>query len=214
MKVMLIDSPSDPVRLAYLHVFDKRPGMRNADGSKSPDKFEVNPIFSPDGDNAARVRAAIEAVAKEKYGEKPVNASDKDGKTTGQIPAWQAVLTDFGEDQRGLRIGNQKKTKDGEIADGFADMVYVSAKNTVRPTVVNRNRTPLIGEDGVIYSGCYGSVQIDVWALNKLGVKKRIVTDLLGVQFSRDGDAFSAGARPADPDDFADLDAGDDSGLD
>jgi hypothetical protein len=76
----------------------------------------------------------------------------------------------------------------------------------VRPTVINRDRTPLTAADGVIYSGCHGNVQVEVWAQdNSYG--KRINAQLLGVQFTRDGDSFGGGTQPAKPDDFADLSA-------
>lgn len=202
MIIMLTDTPDDPVRLAFPHLFTKPPGMQNADGSTSPPKFEATPIFRPDGENARRVREAIDAVAKEKYGTKEVT-----DETGAKVPAYKSILADFDDDQKGLRSGNKKKTKGGEIYDGFANMVYVVARNETRPTVINRDRSPVIAEDGVIYAGCYANLQIDIWALNKPGVKKRIVTDLLGVQFSREGDAFSSGAAPSDPNSFADLSA-------
>jgi len=207
MRIILRDSPNDPVRLGFVHVFTMREGMKNDDGTKSPDKFEVNPIFRPDGDNAKRVREAIEAVAKEKYGEKLVKVSDKDGNTTGEAPAWRAELDGFADDQSGLRKGNLKKTQGGDIYDGFEGMVYVAARNTTRPTIVDQGRNPLVPADGKPYAGCYGNVEIDVWALKKQGVKRRICTDLLGVQFTRDGDAFSASSRPTDPQSFPDLSA-------
>lgn len=196
MQVRLIDSPTDPVRLAFLHVFKKRPGMRNNDGSTSPDKFEVTAILKPGGDNEKRVKDAIAAVAKEKYGDN-----------------WATMYKEeFADDQRGLRKGDLKKTQAGEVYDGFAGNVYVVARNTKRPTIVDRDRSALTEEDGRPYAGCYGTVHIDVWALKKKGVKPRIVTDLTGVQFTRDGDAFGSGSAPASPDEFDDLSAGDEEG--
>lgn len=209
MLVKLIDTPEDPVRLAFVHVFSKRPGMTNADGSKSPDKFEINPIFRPDGANAQRLRDAITEVAKEKYGTKIVK--DDDG---NEVPAYKLVLSEFEDDQAGIRKGNRKKDKSGNIYDGFEGMSYVVARNEARPLVIDRDKTPLSAEDGRPYGGCYGTVHVDVWALNKPGLKKRIVTDQKGVQFTRDGDAFSAGAPPAKPDDFDNLSAANDGDED
>jgi hypothetical protein len=203
MKVQLIDSPNDPVRLAFLHCFTKRPGMKNADGSSSPDKYEVTALLTPGGANEKRVKDAILEVAKEKYGDKPMK--DENGETK---PTYLVVMSEFGDDQKGLRKGNLKKSKSGEIYDGFEGMSYIVAKNETRPTVVDRDRSPLTAEDGRPYSGCYGTVHIDIWALNKPGMKKRIVSDLTGIQFTRDGDAFGAGSGPSAPDEFADLSAG------
>jgi hypothetical protein len=193
MQVKLIDSPQDPVRIAFVHVFHKRPGMKNNDGSTSPDKFETTAILKPGGDNEKKVKAAIAAVAKEAYGDN-----------------WGTMYKEeFADDQRGLRKGDLKKSQDGVIYDGFEGNTYVVARNVKRPTVVDRDRSPLTEEDGRPYAGCYSTVHIDVWALTKRGVKKRIVTDLTGLQFSRDGDAFGGGSVPAKPDDFEDLSVGD-----
>jgi hypothetical protein len=208
MKVMLVDSAEDPVRLAFVFCFNKREGMTNQDGSKSPDKFEINPIFSPNGKNAEKVRDAIVAACKEKYGEEPVDVLDKDGVKTGEKkPAWKAIYDEFGDDQKGLRKGNLKRDKGEQVYAGFEDMVYVAARNTTRPGVYNRDGTPLVEEDGKPYAGCYGNVEIDVWALKKQGVKKRVCTDLLGVQFTRDGDAFGGGSAPSTAASFANLSA-------
>jgi hypothetical protein len=204
--VKLIDTPNDPVRLAFLHVFTKRPGMQRDDGSTGEAKFEVTPILKPGGDNEKRVNVAIEAVAKEKYGEKMVK--DDDG---NPAPNWKVVLAGLDEDRKGLRSGNKKRDKGGNIFDGFEGMKYITARTVKRPTVVNRDRSILVEEDGIIYSGCFGSVNIDIWALKKQGVKPCIVADLLGVQFTRDGDAFGGGAAPSSPDDFADLGADEDA---
>ena len=64
-------------------------------------------------------------------------------------------------------------------------------------------------EDGRPYGGCYVRAVLDLWAQdNKWG--KRINCTLKGVQFIKDGDAFSA-STPAQDEDFADIsDTGDD----
>lgn len=201
--VKLIDTPEDPVRLAFVHVFTKRPGMQRDDGSTGEAKYEITAIIEPDGENAKRMRAAIAEVAKEKWGEKEV--SDGEG---GKVPAYKQVLADLDEDRQGLRKGNKKRDKGNEIVDGFADKLYVTARNTKRPTVIDRGRNPLTDEDGMIYSGAYGTVHVDVWAMKKQGVKPCIVSDLTGVQFTRDGDAFGGGSTPAKADDFDDLGEG------
>ena len=78
------------------------------------------------------------------------------------------------------------------------------AYNTVRPTVVDRDRSPLTAQDGKPYSGSYVNVIIDVWAQdNSYG--KRINAQLQGVQFVRDGEAFSGGGTSADASDFDEI---------
>lgn len=210
MKVMLIDTPEDPLRLAFLHIFTKREALPNDDGSPGTPKFEATALIQPGGANQKRVEEAIVAVAKEKYGDEMVDELDRDGEKTGKkVPAWKAIYAEFTDDQKGLRKGNLKKDKGNQVYSGFEDMLYVCARNTNRPGVFDRDTSPLVAEDGRPYSGCYGNVEVDVWALKKQGVKKRIVIDLLGVQFTRDGDAFGSGSAPSQASSFASLSAAD-----
>lgn len=215
MKVMLIDTPADPIRIAFAHIYEKREGMVDQKtGKKGADKFELTAIIKPGGDNQKRVEDAIVAVMQEKYGTKMVDVFDKDGERTGeQLPAWQVLWRhEFQDDQKGLRKGNLKRDKSREIYDGFEGNLYITGRNENRPGVFNRAAVPVTsGDDGAPYSGCYGNVEIDIWALNKPNVTKRIVIDLLGVQKTRDGDAFGAGSAPSKASSFANLSAADDS---
>lgn len=217
MKVMLVDTPADPVRLAFLHLWTKRDGFKDPKtGEVSAGKFEATPVFGPNGANAKKVQAAIVQVAKEKFGGKPTKVFDAEGEAVMEngehkmLPAWDAILRSMIDDQKGLRKGNLKKTAAGDPYEGFEGMVYVNPKNATRPGIFDRDATPLAQEDGRPYSGCYGNVEIDIWALNKPNVTKRIVCDLLGVQFTRDGDAFGGGSAPSKAESFASLSAADD----
>ena len=105
-----------------------------------------------------------------------------------------------------LRDGAEK----GDL-DGFGeDVVFFNARNPRRPTIVDRDRTPLTEADGKPYAGCYVAVLLDVWAQdNKFG--KRVNATLTGVQFVADGEAFGGGTV-ATADDFDDL-SGEGSGV-
>ena len=60
------------------------------------------------------------------------------------------------------------------------------------------------------YAGCYVNAVLEFWAQdNKFG--KRVNATLMGVQFFRDGDAFSGGGAASD-DDFDDVTSGADAG--
>lgn len=108
------------------------------------------------------------------------------------------------KDRLALHDGDDKASK----YDGFAGMRYISPSSDTRPTVVDRDRSPLTKDDGRIYSGCYVNAKVEFWTMdNNFG--QRVNCTLLGVQFVKDGDAFGAGSPPANPDDFPDLDAGD-----
>lgn len=99
-----------------------------------------------------------------------------------------------------LRDGKTKKSMDG-FGDG---VVFFNASSEKRPTVFDRDRTPLTENDGRPYAGCYVNALVSVWAQdNKYG--KRINFELNGVQFYKDGDAFGGGGAPAAADDFPDL---------
>ncbi len=95
---------------------------------------------------------------------------------------------------------------DGDLKseyDGYAGCMSLSAKNKARPLVVDRDKTPLTQADGKPYAGCYVHASVEFWAQdNQWG--KGIRCTLRGVQFYKDGDAFSGGA-PASPDEFDDL---------
>lgn len=106
-------------------------------------------------------------------------------------------------------FGNNNKCNisDGNLAeyDGYAGMVAVSAKSKTRPLVIDADKTPLAEEDGKPYAGCYVNAIIEFFGYDNSG--KGVSATLKGVQFVRDGDAFS-GSAPASEDDFDDLSDG------
>lgn len=164
------------VRLSFAHLF--RP-QAFGDGEGEP-RYNCNFLIDPttkDGKaNLRAVKDAIEYVKKEK---------------------WPKGAPKLGDSKICLRDGNDTEY------DGYEDMMYVSASNARRPMVLDRDKSPLTEEDGVIYSGCYVDAIIRVWAQdNKYG--KRVNASLEAVRFRRDGEAF--GAAPPDPDEFDDLD--------
>lgn len=100
--------------------------------------------------------------------------------------------------------------QDGDTRDydGYEGMMALSAKNAVRPLVLDRDKSPLTQEDGKPYAGCYVNATVEIFGYTNSG--NGISAELKGVQFVKDGDAFSAGS-PADPDDFDDLSDGADA---
>ena len=86
-----------------------------------------------------------------------------------------------------------------------------SAQDNAQPSFFDQVRNELTLDQArkLIYSGCYVNIRIDLWAQdNQYG--QRINAGLRGVQFYKDGDAFSAG-RPADSNEFEDVSEGSDS---
>lgn len=94
-----------------------------------------------------------------------------------------------------------------EEYDGLDDtVVYFNANNTVRPTVIDKDKSPLVEEDGRPYAGCYVNAIVDFWPQdNQYG--KRVNASLRGVQFYAEGEAFGGG-RAADVDDFDAIEGG------
>ena len=127
-----------------------------------------------------KVKDAIMQVAKARWGEK----------------APQVLSTLYRDDRLCLKDGDKKDY------EGYAGNMYIRASNKVRPLVLNRDKTPLTEQDGVIYSGCYVEVIMSFWAQdNKWG--KRVNANLRGVRFHSDGEAFSGGGT-ASVDEFGD----------
>lgn len=89
--------------------------------------------------------------------------------------------------------------------DGYEGMWAVKASNNKRPTVIDRERSPILEEDDIIYAGCYVNALINCWAQNN-NFGKRINANLLGVQFVKEGDTFGDGAKVADAGEFDELD--------
>lgn len=93
---------------------------------------------------------------------------------------------------------------DDKDYDGYENHWSVKAGSIRRPTVIDRDKTPLVEDDDKIYAGCYVNAIIDFWVQdNEYG--KRVNANLYGVQFVRDGEAFGMGAVDV-TDDFDEVD--------
>jgi len=96
--------------------------------------------------------------------------------------------------------------KDGDFVDydGYEGHMSIKAGANRRPTVIDRDKTPLVEDDGKPYAGCYVNAVLELWYQdNSYG--KRVNCNLLGIQFSKDGDSFGAGDTDV-TDDFDDED--------
>lgn len=171
------------VRAAFLQLFEAK--QVNGEGEAA---YGGSFIFDKTSANVKKLNDAIDAEAKKKWGEKA-----------------PAML-------KQLRAADKVCLHDGDLKadyEGFPGHFFVSARNKSRPLVVAQDKTPLTKDDGKPYSGCFVNAVVDVWAQdNKFG--KRINASLKGVQFLRDGDAFS-GSAPASPDAFDNVSEGADA---
>ena len=175
MKVKLTE-----VRIAFADIF-----VAKAIGDGDP-RHSARFIIKPKDPQVKEIDAAIEAVAKEKWKDKA-----------------PAILAKIIKDGNCCFQKSDYLDKNGEPYDGFAGMYSLGAANKAKPLVIDRDKSPLTQADGRPYAGCFVNAQVDIWAQdNAFG--RRINASLSGVQFFKDGDAFTGG-QAADPDDFDDL---------
>lgn len=165
------------VRLAFPDLWEAR--AFNGEGEA---KFGASFLFPKDHPAVKKLEEAFETVAKEKW----------TAKASAVLKALRAA------DNICLHDGDAK----AELA-GYEGNYYVSARTSTRPLVIDRDRSTLAKADGKPYGGCYVNAIVDVWAQDN-GFGKRINAQLAGVQFVKDGDAFSGGGA-ASPDEFDDL---------
>jgi len=168
------------VRLAFPSLFEAK--SFNGEGKAT---FGASLLIDPADAQVKVINAAIDAVAKDKWGAKADTVLK-------QLRASDKVC---------LHNGDMKSAY-----DGFAGNLYLSASNPVRPTVLGVDKAPLVAADGKPYAGCYVNVVLEVWAQDN-GFGKRVNATLTGVQFFRDGDSFTGGGA-ADEADFDDISAG------
>jgi len=165
------------VRLSFPQLFE----AKTVNGEGKP-AFSAAFLISPKDPQIAMLNTAITTVAAEKWGAKA-----------------DAILkTIRAADKTCLHSGDLKSNY-----DGFEGMMYVSARNPLKPYVVDLNKTPLVAEDGRPYAGCFVNAVLELWTQdNNYG--KRVNATLLGVQFYKDGESF-VGGGVADDSDFDDL---------
>lgn len=165
------------VRLAFPALFE----AKTVNGEGDP-AFSAAFLLDPADPQVKAINAAIDTVAKEKFGAKA-----------------DAVL-------KQMRTGDKVCLHNGDSkADyaGFPGNLFISSRSKTRPLVLNADKTPLTAADGKPYAGCYVNAIVELWPQdNNYG--KRVNASLRGVQFVKDGDAF-AGGGSASEDEFDDV---------
>ena len=124
-----------------------------------------------------------------------------------QLKTVQAAIKEVGEAEFGKDWGKARMpiidgvTKD---YDGYEGTWALKATTKKRPVVVDRDKSPLVEDDGKPYAGCYVNASITINAFgNNYG--KFVVANLNAVQFTKDGDSFG-GDSGGGADDFDALD--------
>lgn len=181
----------DDVRIAFCNSLWVAESFGGAGGTGEP-AHAARFIINPKAKCVKLIDDAILQVATEKWKDKA-----------------PAILKKLYADSNVCFVKGDYEDKNGEVYDGFEGSYSLGARSATRPLVIDRDKTPLVPSDGRPYPGCYVNAQVDIWAQdNSFG--RRINAQLSGVQFLRDGDAFSGG-RPASADEFDDVaDVGED----
>lgn len=181
------------VRLSYPDLW--KPGKPMNEGDTP--KYGAHFIFDKDSEAAAAAKAALTQAAQETFGAN-----------------WQAIVGAMEKSKKCVRNGNDNLTKDGAIRDGYADKLYLVARNKAKPLVIGPRRGPdgqfpvLTEEGGKPYGGCYVNVKVDIKAMKaKDRIPNQIYATLLTVQFVSDGEAF--GAAPGTAEGFDDVEGAD-----
>lgn len=170
-------------RIAFANIWK----AQQVNGQGDP-KFSAAFLIAPDHPQVAAIEAAEKEVAKAKWNTKA-----------------DSVL-------KAARASGKQVLKDGDTKSdyaGYEGMLFINTSNPQRPTIVDRDKTPLSEEDGKPYGGCYVNAVIELWAQdNQFG--KRVNASLAGIQFVKDGDRFAGGSKAEDTD-FEELGDGADA---
>ena len=167
-----------PCRLSYTHVFSKY----NPDGDDKNAKYMTN-VLIPAGEKEtlAAIRKAIEAA-----------------KNSGIVSKWG------GKEPKKLDM----PLRDGDDKDDdvYAGMLYVNAKSSTRPGIVDRGKAPIVDEEEV-YSGVWAIVSVTFYPYDTNG-NRGVACGLNNIMKFKDDEKL--GGRTSAENDFAGIDEDED----
>lgn len=161
---------------SYANVFRAQAAMTPG---KDP-QYSLTLLWDKKNPKLAKLREAIEEVAKAKFGAKAKQMLEK-----GQL-------------KNPLRDGDGDRPND----DLYAGKLFLTARSSDKPGVVDSTAEPLMSQDE-FYSGCMARMDIWVYAFDKAG-NKGVACILNNVQKVDDGERL--GGRRSAADAFADAD--------
>lgn len=184
----------DNVRISYPYIFSPDPGKPDKKTGKLPaPKYRADfllPLASHKADIVA-IRAAAIALSKESF--------------KGQVVSAE-------------RLCVRNVSQSGKPEQDGCWLLRASEKK--RPAVVGKGNVPLAEEDGVLFPGCYVSLNFRLWAQDHDDGGKRINANLLAVRWMsnpKPGDVpieAGGGVRPEVSDVFAGFEDEEGGGLD
>ena len=172
------------VRLAFPKLWTPEPFEGGTDPTPY---FSATFIIPKDSKQTKQIEDLMKSLAIAKWGPQKGPLVLKSAKTIGKV---------F------FRDGDSKAEY-----EGFEGNNFIAARTKTRPNTFDGMRNTVTEADGIIYAGCYVNAIISCYAYTK--GNNGLGAGLKGVQFKRDGDAFSGGGKPAEADDFDELGAPD-----
>lgn len=150
-------------RLSFPNLFRPRKQSQDADAKE---KYSLSMLF-PAGTDLAKLKAAANAAARDKWG-------DKVGSMKLKTPFLDAA--------------------DYEYEGYGAGMVLIRASSIQKPGIVDAKVQPILDESEV-YPGCYGRASLRAFAYDTSG-NKGVSFGIVNFQKTRDGEPLGGRSRP------------------
>lgn len=176
------------VRLSFPHLTE--PQVNRNDPSKPP-TYNADLILSESHPDWIKFTQRYATLAQEKFKE---NA--------------QAVMQMIQNDRKSRCFGNgaeKVNTKTFQVYSGYAGNLFISAKSTNKPQIIQADGKPIDGNNTMLYrdltskmyAGCRVNVAIKPWiqvANREKGYGNGVRCDLIAIQFAADDEPFGEGA--------------------
>ena len=180
-------------RASYPELFVAKPFDESNPNSDRSYKIDLR-IAKDDKETLKSITDAMIASVKEQYADK----------APAMYKSFKADAKNFP-----LKDGDEVLNKQGEPIAPGCYVLRAKRREADGPPGVFDNKAgadgkpaKLSAESGRIYAGCFINASVDIWA--QKGKYQGVRCTLSGVQFSKDGEAFS-GSRPASADEFESL---------
>lgn len=159
------------VRASYVNLWEPK----SVNGSEP--KYGLQVLLPKDHPQVAEIKKLVAEAAQSKF---PGKVKDGQVSKTLKLP---------------LRDGDEERDE----AD-YAGCYFFNASAKRRPCVVDKAKTPLTKEDGVIYSGCYVNLSLSVYPFDAQA-QKGVAVGLNAVQFKADGPRLDGASDGSEFDD-------------
>lgn len=172
-----------PCRLSYAYLFNK---------------------FNPKGDDKnAKYMTNVLIPAKEKETVAAIQKAIDNAKASGIKSKWG------GKEPKNLDMPLHDGDERDKDIDTYADHYYINAKCSTRPSIVGRDKSPIVDEEE-IYSGVWAYVSVTFYPYDTNG-NRGVACGLNNIMKFKDDEKL--GGRCSAETDFADIDLEDDDDL-